>query len=59
MANEKEATRVGSSSGSQNGSRTSLDEDAIKLETALGHKQELRRNFDLLSLTGLGFIIAK
>jgi choline transport protein len=37
----------------------SIDIDAVKLETALGHKQQLRRNFDLLSLTGLGFIIAK
>ncbi|KAI5812304.1 amino acid/polyamine transporter I [Pyronema omphalodes] len=34
------------------------DADALKFETVLGHKQELRRNFGLLSLTGLGFIVA-
>jgi hypothetical protein len=41
-----------------NGS-SSLDADALKIETVLGHKQELRRNFGLFSLTSLGFVIAK
>ncbi|KAI5777623.1 amino acid/polyamine transporter I [Geopyxis carbonaria] len=39
-------------------SSLSVDKDALKLETALGHKQQLRRNFGLFSLTSLGFIIA-
>lgn len=33
--------------------------DEIRLEAALGHKQELVRNFGLFSLTSLGIIIAK
>jgi hypothetical protein len=33
--------------------------DAARLEAALGHKQELVRNFDLVSLTSLGIVIAK
>ncbi|KAL7275363.1 hypothetical protein RUND412_001699 [Rhizina undulata] len=37
---------------------TDLDRDAAKLETALGHKQELDRNFGLFSLTSLGIVIA-
>ncbi|KAE8380950.1 amino acid/polyamine transporter I [Aspergillus bertholletiae] len=32
--------------------------DAARLESALGHKQELVRNYDLVSLTSLGVIIA-
>ncbi|KAL4867324.1 hypothetical protein BDV12DRAFT_186736 [Aspergillus spectabilis] len=32
--------------------------DAARLETALGHKQQLARNYDLLSLTSLGIVIA-
>ncbi|KAG2420901.1 hypothetical protein HFD88_000515 [Aspergillus terreus] len=32
--------------------------DAARLEAALGHKQELVRNFDLVSLTSLGVVIA-
>lgn len=35
------------------------DQDAVKFETVLGHKQELRRNFGLFSLASLGFVIAK
>lgn len=35
------------------------DHDALKLETALGHKQALERNFGLFSLTSLGIVIAK
>lgn len=37
----------------------SFDADAIKIETVLGHKQELKRNFGLFSLAGLGFVVAK
>lgn len=33
--------------------------DEMRLETALGHKQELSRHFSLWSLTSLGIIIAK
>jgi choline transport protein len=36
-----------------------LQVDAIRLEAALGHKQELKRGFGLFSLTSLGIIIAK
>jgi choline transport protein len=38
---------------------SAADKDALKLETALGHKQALNRNFGLFSLTSLGIIIAK
>ncbi|KAH0604846.1 uncharacterized protein H6S33_006514 [Morchella sextelata] len=34
------------------------DRDALKLETALGHKQQMQRNFGLLSLTSLGIVVA-
>jgi hypothetical protein len=33
--------------------------DEVRLEAALGHKQELVRNFSLWSLTSLGIVIAK
>lgn len=33
--------------------------DEVRLETALGHKQELKRHFGLWSLTSLGIVIAK
>jgi hypothetical protein len=33
--------------------------DEVRLESALGHKQELKRNFGLWSLTSLGIVIAK
>lgn len=33
--------------------------DDVRLETALGHKPELARNFGLWSLTSLGIVIAK
>jgi hypothetical protein len=33
--------------------------DEVRLEAALGHKQELHRGFGLFSLTSLGIIIAK
>ncbi|KAJ6161462.1 hypothetical protein N7470_004858 [Penicillium chermesinum] len=32
--------------------------DEVRLEAALGHKQELKRNFGLWSLTSLGIVIA-
>jgi len=35
------------------------DIDAVRMEKALGHKQELVRGFGLLSLTALGIVIAK
>lgn len=31
----------------------------VRLEAALGHKQELVRNFGLWSVTSLGIVIAK
>ncbi len=33
--------------------------DEVRLESALGHKQELNRHFGLWSLTSLGVVIAK
>lgn len=36
-----------------------VEVDAVRLEAALGHKQELVRGFGLFSLTSLGIIIAK
>lgn len=33
--------------------------DEVRLEAALGHKQELKRQFGLWSLTSLGIVIAK
>jgi hypothetical protein len=33
--------------------------DEVRLESTLGHKQELSRNFGLWSLTSLGIVIAK
>jgi choline transport protein len=33
--------------------------DEVRLESALGHKPELVRNFGLWSLTSLGIVIAK
>ena len=36
--------------------RTSVQEDAAAL-AALGHKQELQRNFSMLSMLGLAFAI--
>lgn len=39
--------------------KTKGELDEVRLEAALGHKQELRRNFGLWSLTSLGIVIAK
>lgn len=39
--------------------KTKEEIDEIRLEAALGHKQELKRNFGLWSLTSLGIVIAK
>jgi len=33
--------------------------DELRLESALGHRQELTRHFGLWSLTSLGIVIAK
>lgn len=33
--------------------------DEVRLESALGHRQELNRHFGLWSLTSLGIVIAK
>jgi choline transport protein len=39
--------------------KTKGEIDVVRLEAALGHKQELKRNFGLWSLTSLGVVIAK
>lgn len=39
--------------------KSDVQVDAVRLEAALGHKQELTRGFGLFSLTALGIIIAK
>lgn len=39
--------------------KTKGELDEVRLEAALGHKQELKRNFGLWSLTSLGIVIAK
>lgn len=39
--------------------KTEGELDEVRLEAALGHKQELKRNFGLWSLTSLGIVIAK
>lgn len=39
--------------------KTKGEIDEVRLEAALGHKQELKRNFGLWSLTSLGIVIAK
>ncbi|KAJ5256605.1 hypothetical protein N7478_012709 [Penicillium angulare] len=38
--------------------KTKGEIDVVRLEAALGHKQELKRNFGLWSLTSLGVVIA-
>ncbi|KAJ5128858.1 hypothetical protein N7448_002570 [Penicillium atrosanguineum] len=38
--------------------KTKGEIDEVRLEAALGHKQELKRNFGLWSLTSLGIVIA-
>ncbi|KAJ6017764.1 hypothetical protein N7451_001143 [Penicillium sp. IBT 35674x] len=38
--------------------KTKGEIDIVRLEAALGHKQELKRNFGLWSLTSLGIVIA-
>ncbi|KAJ5703110.1 hypothetical protein N7488_010658 [Penicillium malachiteum] len=38
--------------------KTKGEIDVVRLEAALGHKQELKRNFGLWSLTSLGIVIA-
>lgn len=39
--------------------KTKSEIDEVRLEAALGHKPELKRNFGLWSLTSLGIVIAK
>ncbi|KAJ5974619.1 Amino acid/polyamine transporter I [Penicillium waksmanii] len=45
-------------SASENGIRNSTEIDTVRQEAALGHKQELSRNFGLWSVTSLGIVIA-
>jgi hypothetical protein len=51
---EKQTAQVGET---QLGNSTEID--TVRLEAALGHKQELSRNFGLWSVTSLGIVIAK
>jgi choline transport protein len=51
---EKQADRVDESR-----LRNSTEIDTVRQEAALGHKQELVRNFGLWSVTSLGIVIAK
>lgn len=53
---EKNAAQA---SASENGVRNSTEIDTVRQEAALGHKQELSRNFGLWSVTSLGIVIAK
>ncbi|KAJ5774098.1 Amino acid/polyamine transporter I [Penicillium paradoxum] len=46
------------SQGSEKSPKRDTALDAVRLESALGHKQELSRNFGLWSLTSLGIVIA-
>ncbi|KAJ5109796.1 Amino acid/polyamine transporter I [Penicillium argentinense] len=57
MAVEKQTPQVGES-GLRNEPRNGTEMDAVRLEAALGHKQELVRNFGLWSVTSLGIVIA-
>ncbi|KAJ5852198.1 Amino acid/polyamine transporter I [Penicillium soppii] len=50
---EKQTAQVGET---QLGNSTEID--TVRLEAALGHKQELSRNFGLWSVTSLGIVIA-
>lgn len=43
----------------ESGVRNSTEVDTVRQEAALGHKQELSRNFGLWSVTSLGIVIAK
>lgn len=54
VVTEKQSPQIGETGPP---SRTELD--AVRLEAALGHKQELVRNFGLWSVTSLGIVIAK
>ncbi|KAL2013343.1 hypothetical protein VTN00DRAFT_868 [Thermoascus crustaceus] len=51
----KRANRAGGDGAVEKGD---VQVDAVRLEAALGHKQELTRGFGLFSLTALGIIIA-
>ncbi|KAJ5193078.1 hypothetical protein N7449_009220 [Penicillium cf. viridicatum] len=50
---EKQTAQVG-----ETRPRNSTEIDTVRLEAALGHKQELVRNFGLWSVTSLGVVIA-
>jgi len=51
---EKQTAQVGEARP-----RNSTELDTVRQEAALGHKQELARNFGLWSVTSLGIVIAK
>ncbi|KAI9668573.1 MAG: hypothetical protein M1831_001012 [Alyxoria varia] len=53
MAEEKKTPTV-----TTQPSPTNVDSDTLRQENALGHKQELKRSFGLLSLTSLGIVVA-
>lgn len=55
VVTEKQSPQV----GEKTEPTSSTQMDAVHLETALGHKQELVRNFGLWSVTSLGIVIAK
>lgn len=54
VVTEKQTAQVG-----ETRPRNSTEIDTVRLEAALGHKQELVRNFGLWSVTSLGIVIAK
>lgn len=54
MVAEKQTALV-----SETGMGNSTEIDTVRQEAALGHKQELVRNFGLWSVTSLGIVIAK
>ena len=57
MDEEQPRRRSAGSTGSkQHGRRSSIAEDSAALER-LGHKQELKRNFSMISMLGLAFAI--
>lgn len=51
---EKQTAQIGEA---RLGNSTEID--TVRQEAALGHKQELVRNFGLWSVTSLGIVIAK
>lgn len=51
-------TEKNAAKASENRVRNSTEIDTVRQEAALGHKQELSRNFGLWSVTSLGIVIA-